>query len=58
MTVEFIKCECGEPWRYDINILTDKPIWMPPKRKRSQECHHSTEQALALVDGEWIKVEP
>lgn len=56
MGVDFIRCECGESWRYDINLIDGNPVWMRPKAKRGAPCQHTKEQAEALVDGEWIKV--
>ncbi len=54
--VEFIRCKCGESWRYEINMLDGKPVWMRPKTKRGVRCSHPAAQAEALVDGEWIAV--
>lgn len=55
-SVEFIRCECGAEWRHSINMLDNRPIWMPPKAKRGAPCQHRPDQAEALIDGEWIKV--
>lgn len=51
--VAFIRCECGESWRHEINLIDGKPVWIRPKSKRGERCKHEASQAEVLIDGEW-----
>lgn len=55
ISVEFIRCACGEEYRHTINWLDGKPVWIRPKAKRGAECKHDPADAEALINGQWVK---
>lgn len=54
--VKDLRCgQCKERCRFELNMLTDKMTWLPPKKKRGGCQHPTTEMEWMGPDGEWRK---